>query len=247
MECLDGRNALITGASRGIGRAIAGRLAKAGANVAGLDIDVDPMQETRELVEDEGSDFMAIEADVTELDQMKEAVQRVVDEFGSLDVLVNNAGITRDNLLIRMTPEDWESVISINLTGVFNGVKAASRQMMRQRNGSIINISSVVGLIGNPGQVNYSASKAGVLGVTKSTAREVGKRGVRVNAVAPGYIQTRMTEELTDEAREALQEQIPLESLGQPEDVADAVLFLASESSQYITGQVISVDGGMAM
>ncbi len=247
MECLDGRNALITGASRGIGRAIAGRLAEAGANVAGLDIDVDPMQETRELVEDEGSDFMAIEADVTELDQMKEAVQRVVDEFGSLDVLVNNAGITRDNLLIRMTPEDWESVISINLTGVFNGVKAASRQMMRQRNGSIINISSVVGLIGNPGQVNYSASKAGVLGVTKSTAREVGKRGVRVNAVAPGYIQTRMTEELTDEAREALQEQIPLESLGQPEDVADAVLFLASESSQYITGQVISVDGGMAM
>ncbi|MFW6456902.1 MAG: SDR family NAD(P)-dependent oxidoreductase, partial [Planctomycetota bacterium] len=210
MDSLDGRSALITGASRGIGRAIAVRLAEAGANIVGLDIDLDPMQDTKNLVENQGSKFLGVEANVTDLDQMKDAVKQTVEEFESLDVLVNNAGITRDNLLIRMTPEDWDSVISINLTGVFNGVKAASRQMMRQRSGSIVNISSVVGLIGNPGQVNYSASKAGVLGVTKSTAREVGKRGVRVNAVAPGYIQTRMTEELSDEAREALQEQIPL-------------------------------------
>lgn len=247
MDSLDGRSALITGASRGIGRAIAVRLAEAGANIVGLDIDLDPMQDTKNLVENQGSKFLGVEANVTDLDQMKDAVKQTVEEFESLDVLVNNAGITRDNLLIRMTPEDWDSVISINLTGVFNGVKAASRQMMRQRSGSIVNISSVVGLIGNPGQVNYSASKAGVLGVTKSTAREVGKRGVRVNAVAPGYIQTRMTEELSDEAREALQEQIPLESLGLPEDVAETVLFLASDASKYITGQVISVDGGMAM
>jgi 3-oxoacyl-[acyl-carrier protein] reductase len=146
-----------------------------------------------------------------------------------------------------MSPEDWEQVIAVNLTGVFNGVKAAVRTMMRQKKGSIINISSVVGLLGNPGQVNYSASKAGVLGITKSTAREMGKRGVRVNAVAPGYIKTRMTEELSDEAKKALLNNIPLEKLGEPEDVANAVVFLASESSSYITGQVISVDGGMAM
>jgi 3-oxoacyl-[acyl-carrier protein] reductase len=247
MGCLDGRNALITGASRGIGRAIAVRLAEAGADVAGLDIDSDPLQETGELVEQLDRQFLPIEADVTSLVQMQEAVDRTVEELGSVDVLVNNAGITRDNLLIRMSEEDWESVISINLTGVFNGVKAVARQMMRQRNGSIVNISSVVGLLGNPGQVNYSASKAGVLGITKSTAREVAKRGVRVNAVAPGYIQTRMTEELNEEARQALMDQIPLQTLGEPENVADAVLFLASDASSYITGQVISVDGGMAM
>ena len=247
MPCLDGRTALITGASRGIGRAIAVRLAEAGADIAGLDIDADPLQETAQLIEEHGRKFLAIQADVTHLSQMQDAVKRTVDELGSLDVLVNNAGITRDNLLIRMSEEDWNSVISINLTGVFNGVKAAARRMMRQRTGSIINISSVVGLLGNPGQVNYSASKAGVLGITKSTAREVAKRGVRVNAVAPGYIQTRMTEELGEEARQALMDNIPLQRLGEPEDVADAVLFLASDASSYLTGQVISVDGGMAM
>jgi 3-oxoacyl-[acyl-carrier protein] reductase len=247
MPCLDGRTALITGASRGIGRAIAVRLAEAGADIAGLDIDADPLQETARLIEDQGRQFLSIEADVTDLSQMQDAVKQTVDQLGSLDVLVNNAGITRDNLLIRMSEEDWNSVISINLTGVFNGVKAAARQMMRQRAGSIINISSVVGLLGNPGQVNYSASKAGVLGITKSTAREVAKRGVRVNAVAPGYIQTRMTEELSEEARQALMDNIPLQRLGEPEDVANAVLFLASDASSYLTGQVISVDGGMAM
>lgn len=247
MGILDGKTALVTGASRGIGQAISRRLAVAGANVAGLDVDAGPLHETQALVEENDREFMAIEADVTEFDQMDEAAKQVVDTFGSLDVMVNNAGITRDNLLIRMDQKDWDQVIAVNLTGVFNGVKAVARPMMRQKNGSIVNISSVVGLLGNPGQVNYSASKAGVLGVTKSAAREMAKRGVRANAVAPGYIKTRMTEELGDEAREALMNQIPLQQLGTPEDVAEAVLFLSSDASRYITGQVISVDGGMAM
>jgi 3-oxoacyl-[acyl-carrier protein] reductase len=247
MYCLDEKTALVTGASRGIGRAICRKLAEAGANIAGIDVDTEPMKETAKQVEEAGSSFLSLKANVTVLDEMKDAVQKTVDEFGSLDIMVNNAGITRDNLLLRMSPEDWEQVIAVNLTGVFNGVKAAVRTMMRQKKGSIINISSVVGLLGNPGQVNYSASKAGVLGITKSTAREMGKRGVRVNAVAPGYIKTRMTEELSDEAKKALLNNIPLEKLGEPEDVANAVVFLASESSSYITGQVISVDGGMAM
>jgi 3-oxoacyl-[acyl-carrier protein] reductase len=210
-------------------------------------VDAEPLAETGKLIEEKGVQFLPMQADVTKGEDMQKAVDACVAKFGSMDVMVNNAGITRDNLLIRMTQEDWDKVIAINLTGVFNGVKAAARVMMKQRRGSIVNISSVVGLLGNPGQTNYSASKAGVLGITKSAARELAKRGVRVNAVAPGYIVTRMTEKLSDEARAALTAQIPLERLGQPEDVADAVLFLASDSSSYITGQVISVDGGMAM
>ena len=247
MSELNGKTALITGASRGIGRAIALRMARAGADIAGLDVQADLLEETGGLVEEQNVGFLPIEADVTDLEQMQEAVKRTADHYDSVDVLVNNAGITRDNLLIRMSEEDWNSVISVNLTGVFHGVKAAARTMMKQRSGSIINISSVVGLLGNPGQINYSASKAGVLGVTKSAAREMAKRSVRVNAIAPGYIQTRMTEELNEDAREALLEQIPLQTLGDPEDVAETALFLASESAAYITGQVISVDGGMAM
>ena len=247
MGLLSGRAALITGASRGIGRAISLRLAGAGANIAGLDVDAEPLAETGKLIEEKGVQFLPIQADVTKGEDMQKAVDACAAKFGSMDVMVNNAGITRDNLLIRMTQEDWDKVIAINLTGVFNGVKAAARVMMKQRRGSIVNISSVVGLLGNPGQTNYSASKAGVLGITKSAARELAKRGVRVNAVAPGYIVTRMTEKLSDEARAALTAQIPLERLGQPDDVADAVLFLASDASSYIPGQVISVDGGMAM
>ena len=247
MGSLDGKAALVTGAGRGIGRAICLRLAGEGANVAGLDVDAEGLAETGKLVEQQGVRFKAVTADVTSFEEMQAAVDDTAEQFGSLDVLVNNAGITRDNLLIRMSKEDWDSVIAINLTGVFNGVKAAARRMMKQKSGSIVNISSVVGLVGNPGQVNYSASKAGVLGVTKSAAREVAKRGVRVNAVAPGYIMTRMTEKLPDEAKEALMSQIPLVRLGEPEDVADAVLFLASDASSYMTGQVLSVDGGMAM
>jgi len=247
MYSLEGKAAMVTGASRGIGRAICVKLAEAGANVAGVDIDEDTLEETGGKVQEQGVDFLPIQADVSNLDQMKEAVSSMTDELGSLDVLVNNAGITRDGLLIRMKPDDWQSVLSINLTGVFNGLKAATRTMMRQRSGSIVNIASVVGIIGNAGQCNYSASKAGVIGLTKSAAREMAARNIRVNAVAPGYIVTRMTEELGDDAKESLMQQIPLNRLGQPEDVAKAVEFLASEASSYLTGQVIRVDGGMVM
>jgi len=247
MGVLDGQTAMVTGASRGIGRAICLALAGAGANVAGLDVDLDPLCETGELVAQLGVKFLPAKVDVTNAEQILEAVKTTVEKFGSLDIMVNNAGITRDNLLIRMSEDDWNKVIAINLTGVFNGVKAAARVMMKQRSGSIINIASVVGIIGNAGQVNYGASKAGVIGLTKSAAREVARRGVRVNAVAPGYIKTRMTKELSEEARTALMAQIPLQRLGEAEDVAQAVLFLASQASGYLTGQVISVDGGMAM
>jgi len=237
----------VTGASRGIGRAICLKLAEAGANVAGVDIDEEPLRQTESLVKQKGAEFLAIKADVCNLAGMEEVVSRAVDSFGSLDVMVNNAGITRDNLLVRMSLEEWQTVLSINLTGVFNGTRAAARAMMRRRSGSIINIASIVGLIGNAGQCNYAASKAGVVGLTKAAARELARRNVRVNAVAPGYIVTRMTEQLSEEARSALTQRIPLERLGQPQDVANAVLFLASPASAYITGQVICVDGGMVM
>jgi len=247
MKTLEGKSAMVTGASRGIGRAICLKLASAGADIAGLDVDEEALAETGDMVRREGARFLQLLGDVSSLQQMQDAVERVVAEFGSLDVMVNNAGITRDNLLIRMSEDEWQKVISINLTGVFNGVKCAARVMMKQKRGSIINMASVVGLMGNAGQANYAASKAGVIGLTKAAARELAKRGVRVNAVAPGYIVTRMTEQLGEEAKAALQQQIPLQRLGQPEDVAEAVLFLAGEASGYTTGHVLNVDGGMAM
>jgi 3-oxoacyl-[acyl-carrier protein] reductase len=247
MKILEGRSAMVTGASRGIGRAICLKLAAAGANVAGMDIDPQPMLETAGEVRKLGVQCLELGGDVSIFQQMASAVEQTVKEFGALDIMVNNAGITRDNLLIRMSDDDWQKVISINLTGVFNGVKSAARAMLRQKRGSIVNIASVVGIMGNAGQANYSASKAGVIGLTKSAARELAKKGVRVNAVAPGYIVTRMTEQLSEEARTSLQQQIPMQRLGMPEDVADAVLFLASDASAYITGHVLSVDGGMAM
>jgi len=247
MKTLEGKSAMVTGASRGIGRAICLKLASAGADIAGLDVDEEALAETGDMVRREGARFLQLLGDVSSLQQMQDAVERVVAEFGSLDVMVNNAGITRDNLLIRMSEDEWQKVISINLTGVFNGVKCAARVMMKQKRGSIINMASVVGLMGNAGQANYAASKAGVIGLTKAAARELAKRGVRVNAIAPGYIVTRMTEQLGEEAKAALQQQIPLQRLGQPEDVAEAVLFLAGEASGYTTGHVLNVDGGMAM
>jgi len=247
MKPLDGRSAMVTGASRGIGRAICLRLAAAGARIAGLDVDAQPLGQTAGEVGQLGVQFLELTGDVSSAQQVQEAVDQVVAQFGALDVMVNNAGITRDNLLIRMSDEEWQKVLAINLTGVFNGVKAAARVMLRQKRGSIINMASVVGLMGNPGQANYAASKAGVIGLTKTAARELARKGVRVNAVAPGYIVTRMTEQLSAEAKAALQQQIPLQRLGQPEDVAEAVLFLASDASSYVTGHVLCVDGGLAM
>jgi len=238
---------MITGAGQGIGRAVCLKLAGAGAHVAALDIEQESLAQTGELVRGQGVEFLDVLADVSDADQMQGAVQKTVERFGSLDVLVNNAGITRDNLLLRMSQEDWQKVLAINLTGTFNGLKAAARVMMKQRSGSIVNLASVVGLMGNAGQANYAASKAGVIGLTKAAARELARRGVRVNAVAPGYIVTRMTARLGEEARAALQEQIPLRRLGQPDDVAEAVLFLASDASRYVTGEILRVDGGMAM
>lgn len=247
MKPLEGKAALITGASQGIGRAICLRLAEAGANIGGMDVACELLEETGSLVRQQAAEFLPLRANVAKLEEVTRGVEELCRKFERLDVLVNNAGITRDNLMIRMSEQEWNDVLAVNLTGVFNGLKAASRVMMRQRGGSIVNIASVVGIVGNAGQANYSASKAGVIGLTKTAARELAKRNVRVNAVAPGYIMTRMTEQLSEEATESLKSQIPLARLGSPEDVAEAVLFLASAASDYITGQVIRVDGGMVM
>ena len=247
MKTLEGKTALVTGASRGIGRAISLKLAEAGANIAALDIDEEPLTDLGKEVKEFGVGFLPLVADVSKLDEMESCAKQVVETFGTLDILVNNAGITRDNLLIRMSEQEWSQVLAINLTGVYNGTKAVARIMMKQRSGRIVNMASVVGLIGNAGQANYAASKAGVIGLTKANARELAKRNITVNAVAPGFIKTRMTDKLTDEAREALSANIPLGRLGEPEDVAEVVLFLASPAAGYITGQVICVDGGMVM
>ncbi len=247
MGTLSGATALVTGASRGIGRAIAVKLAEEGASVAGLDVAEDALRETGRIVEDLGVEFLHLEGDVSHFDEFSAAIEDTTDHFDCLDILVNNAGITRDNLMIRMSEEDWEQVLAVNLTGVFNGIKAVSRTMMKQRRGRIINIASVVGILGNAGQANYAASKGGVIALTKSAARELASRHVTVNAVAPGFITTAMTEKLSQQARQAALEDIPLDRLGEPEEVAGAVAFLAGPAAQYITGQVLCVDGGMAM
>ncbi|TLS37333.1 3-oxoacyl-[acyl-carrier-protein] reductase [Pseudalkalibacillus caeni] len=245
---LNGKTALVTGASRGIGKAIALELASQGAkvavNFAGSEDRAN--QVVNEIVENGGEAF-AIQANVANTEDVQELVKRTVKEFGSLDILVNNAGITRDNLLMRMKEDEWDDVINTNLKGVFNCTKAVSRQMMKQRSGRIINIASVVGVAGNPGQANYVAAKAGVIGLTKTTAKELASRNITVNAVAPGFIETDMTEELSAEVKEGLFDRIPLHRLGKAEDVAKVVRFLASEDSNYVTGQTIHVDGGMVM
>ena len=243
-----GKVALVTGASRGIGRAIALELGKNGAKVA---VNYAGSEKKANEVVDEikaaGSDAIAIQADVAKIDDVKAMIKEVVKTFGSLDILVNNAGITRDNLLMRMKEEEWDAVINTNLKGVFNTTKAVTRQMMKQRSGRIINIASIVGVSGNPGQANYVAAKAGVIGLTKTTAKELASRNITVNAVAPGFITTDMTDELTDELKEEMLKQVPLGRLGDPEDVAKVVRFLASEDSSYMTGQTLHVDGGMVM
>lgn len=245
---LNGKTALVTGASRGIGRAIAIALAEAGADVAvnyaGSEA---AAEETVQRIEALGRKAFKVKANVGNAAEADEMVRAVLEQFGKLDILVNNAGITRDNLIMRMKEEEFDQVIETNLKGVFNCIKAVSRPMMKQRSGKIINISSVVGALGNPGQANYVAAKAGVIGLTKATAREFASRGIQVNCVAPGFIETDMTDKLNEEQRAAIMQQIPLAKLGQPEDIARTVRFLASDDAAYMTGQTLHVDGGMYM
>lgn len=240
--------ALVTGGSRGIGRAIALALAEAGADVA-INYSGNEAKANEVVAEIEklGKKAVAIRANVANVEEVEQMVAQVLDTFGKLDILVNNAGVTRDNLIMRMKEEDWDQVIDINLKGVFNCIKAVTRPMMKQRSGRIINISSVVGVAGNAGQANYVAAKAGVIGLTKTTAKELASRGITVNAIAPGFIETDMTDVLGEQIREELMKSIPLARLGKPEDVANMVRFLASPEADYVTGQVIHVDGGMVM
>ncbi|HBL55983.1 MAG TPA: 3-oxoacyl-[acyl-carrier-protein] reductase [Candidatus Lambdaproteobacteria bacterium] len=241
---LKGQTALITGAGRGIGKTIAIKLAKSGADIVLADMSPD-VTEVREEVESLGRKCMTFEADVTDFEAIDTMVKKIIEEPGSIHILVNNAGITQDNLFMRMKPEQWLKVIDVNLNGVFNVTKAVIRQMVKQRSGKIINISSVVGFTGNPGQVNYSSTKSALVGFTKSLAREVGARGVTVNAVAPGFIDTAMTQALNESQQEVILQQIPLGRMGDAEDIANAVAFLASDEASYITGTVLHVNGGM--
>ncbi|WP_085524008.1 3-oxoacyl-[acyl-carrier-protein] reductase [Tuberibacillus sp. Marseille-P3662] len=245
---MDGQVALVTGASRGIGRAIALELAQNGVNVA---VNYAGNEAKASAVVNEikaiGVSAVPYQCDISDAEAAGAMVKQVAKDFGSLDILVNNAGITKDNLLMRMKEDEWDDVINTNLKGVFNMTKAVTRPMMKQRQGKIINVASVVGLIGNPGQANYVAAKSGVIGLTKTTARELAARNINVNAVAPGFITTEMTDTLTDDMKESMLSQIPLSRLGDPKDVAKAVRFLASEDSDYMTGQVLSIDGGMVM
>lgn len=241
---LEGQTALITGAGRGIGKTIALKLAESGADIVLADMSPE-VAEVRVVVESLGRKCLTFEADVTDLEAIETMVKKIIEELGSIHILINNAGITQDNLFMRMKPEQWSKVIDVNLNGVFNVTKAVIRPMVKQRTGKIINISSVVGFSGNPGQVNYSSTKSALVGFTKSLAREVGARGVTVNAVAPGFIDTAMTQALNESQQEAILQQIPLGRMGDADDIANAVAFLASEEASYITGTILHVNGGM--
>ncbi|MDO9256293.1 MAG: 3-oxoacyl-[acyl-carrier-protein] reductase [Bacteroidales bacterium] len=246
MKLLEGKVALITGASRGIGKAIAIAFAQQGATVAFTDMRRDEIMEATELeIQALGVKAIGYASDASSFEDSERVVDEIAKEFGRVDILVNNAGITRDNLLMRMTEADWDLVIKVNLKSVFNLTKAVQKYMLKQRSGSIINMSSVVGINGNAGQSNYSASKAGLIGFTKSVAQELGSRNIRCNAIAPGYIETEMTAKLSEEVRTQWAAQIPLRRGGKPEDVAQACVFFASDLSAYVTGQVLSVCGGM--
>jgi len=244
---LTGKTAIVTGGARGIGKAIVLRLAGAGADVAVSDIDLAGAEAVAAEVQAMGRKSLAMKGDVSKLAEAEALIEGTLAAWGHLDILVNNAGITRDGLLVRMEEAQWDSVIAVNLKGTFNGVKAAARVMMKQHAGKIINIASVVGVMGNAGQANYAASKAGVIGLTKSAAKELGGRNIQVNAVAPGYIETDMTKDLPQSARESFLTLIPLKRPGTAQDVADIVLFLASPLADYVTGQVLHADGGMVM
>ncbi len=246
MKQLEGKTALITGASKGIGRAIALKYADEGANVAFTYLSsIEKGEALEKELQSKGVKAKGYRSDASDFQAAQELINGVVEDFGSLDVLINNAGITRDNLLLRMSEEMWDNVINVNLKSCFNTVKAAAKTFMKQRNGSIINLTSVVGIKGNAGQGNYAASKAGIIGFTKSIALELGSRGIRSNAIAPGFIETEMTDQLDPDTVQSWRDAIPLRRGGQPDDVANLAVFLGSDSSSYISGQTIQVDGGM--
>ena len=244
---LNGRVAIVTGGAQGIGKAIALTLARHGVNVVVTDVNLERAQETVQEIEALQVRSLAIKANVADVSAAEQMVKETVDKLGKIDILINNAGITRDNILLRMKPEEWDQVMEVNLKGTYACTRAALKFMFRQKNGRIVNIASITGLMGNAGQANYSASKAGIIGFTKAVAREYATRGITVNAVAPGFIDTAMTQAIPEKEREALIKLIPMERLGTPDDVAAAVYFLVSDLSRYITGQVINVNGGMYM
>ncbi|WP_303865099.1 3-oxoacyl-[acyl-carrier-protein] reductase [Alkalibaculum bacchi] len=245
---LTGKTALITGGSRGIGRAIAKKLSSLGCNIViNYNSNAAPAEELITELKAEGKEGLVIQGDVSNFEDAKNIVDTTVKTYGSIDILINNAGITRDNLLLKMSEEDFDHVINTNLKGAFNCTKHASRHMLKKKKGRIISIASVIGLVGNTGQANYAASKAGIIGLTKSVAKELATRNITVNAIAPGFIVSDMTDQLSDEQKSAIKSNIPMNSFGTAEDIANLVGFLASDESGYITGQVINVDGGMAM
>jgi 3-oxoacyl-[acyl-carrier protein] reductase len=246
-KLLENKVAVVTGGGRGIGEAIARRLAGEGAAIAVCDVMLDTAQQVATSLGKSGTKASAYAVNVTDSKQVKEVCDKIVADFGHVDILVNNAGITRDGLLLRMSDEDWDAVLGVNLKGAFLFTRSLCRTMLQQRSGVIVNIASIVGVVGNAGQANYSASKAGLIGFTKTVAKELASRGIRSNAVAPGFIQTPMTDKLSPEAKKMQTDFIALKRLGLPEDVANVVLFLASDLSGYVTGQVIAVDGGLAM
>lgn len=248
MRKLEGKVAVVTGASRGIGRAIALKLADEGAKVVvNYSGSQAKAEEVVAVIQENGGEAIAVQGSVSKTEEVTALMDAAVKTFGSLDILVNNAGITRDNLLMRMKEDEWDDVLDTNLKGVFLCTKAVTRQMMKQRAGRIINISSIVGVAGNAGQANYVAAKAGVIGLTKTTAKELASRNILVNAIAPGFIETEMTDQLPDDIKQGMLTQIPLAKLGQPEDIAKAVVFLASDDANYMTGQTLHIDGGMVM
>ncbi|MBN2327288.1 MAG: 3-oxoacyl-[acyl-carrier-protein] reductase [Candidatus Omnitrophica bacterium] len=244
---LDGKVALVTGGSRGIGLETANYLAERGAKLFLVDVDEKGLNETVQILKEQGLEVESCAADISNSESAQKAVDSCVEQFEKIDILVNNAGITRDGLAIRMKDADWEMVLQVNLTGSFYMARAAAKYMMRARAGRIVNVASVVGMMGNAGQANYAASKAGVIGMTKSLAKELASRGVTVNAVAPGFIETKMTEAMTEEAQKAVLSVVPMKRYGKPAEVASAIGFLASEQAAYITGQVVVVDGGLNM
>ena len=246
-DVLNGKTAIVTGASRGIGAAIVQRLCEAGANVVLCSRSADAVGQIAGALQEKGYTVLSMAADISQKADVDTLIEKTISQFSHIDILVNNAGITRDTLLMRLKDEDWDTVLQTNLTGTMYCTRAVLRPMIRQRSGRIINISSVVGLTGNAGQANYAAAKAGIIGLTKATAKEVGARGITVNAIAPGFITTDMTAQISEQNQQQLLELIPLREFGHPEDVADAVCFLASDAARYITGQTLQVDGGMVM